>query len=276
MKDNFTVIHETNNISKAMNTFKYGEELVPLLTTETLHVGFDKAFNVVYFEVSVPNATPAKIAATYDNAAGLQTLKICDETNGFTKSGFITFERPTDPVKTTIETEEKIYIHFQTDTDLDPTTKFKGVGIVFNTNEDLEAIRSNIRTTLNDGESLIHKIELAKDTIVQMLNNQGNVKIVQDNSGSLTSGTYMQSITEFDFLSITQLRLASTYLAASLLYLEELSDDVGDKWEMQGKRHRVKFNDLFNIYLLKIDLDNDGQASTSEVSHVDTITITLD
>jgi len=274
--EHFTIIHETTDVSKELKDFTKGTKTIPLLASETLFVGFRKTFNVMYFELSVVNTTPASISATYTNADGVQTLKICDETNGFTESGFITFERPTDAIKTTVETIEKVYVELKVDVDIDVGTTFDGVGIVLCDTNDVEQVRSNIVSRLNNGKSLISKINLAKDLIVQMLNNQGNVKITSDVSGSLITGTVMNSITEFDFLEVDQFRLAAAYLTAGTFYLQELSDEGGDKWDVQGKRFMSKFNELFQTYLLKLDINDDGVANDNEIQEVSLIELILD
>lgn len=276
MKDFFTVFKDTDNLTPFTKDFTTNEVSLPLLTTEVLKVGFRKAFNVMYFELKVPNTAPAVITATYTNEAGETALTIEDETFGFTKSGFIRFLRPFDMKESTHENIEKHYVTLRTDTDFSALTQLKGVGIVFSTNEDLVNVRSNIVSVLNDGESLIGKIESAKDEIIQRLNNQGHVKIINDTTSSLVNGIYFDSISEFDFLEIEHLRLASKYLSASLFYLEELSDDVGDKWEIQGKRHMKKYNEFMDVFLLKIDTDDDGQPDNRELSAENNISLTLD
>lgn len=274
--ENFTVIHETNDITKELKSFTKGTKVVPLLASESLFVGFRKTFNVMYFELSVANATPAILSATYTTANGTQALKICDETNGFTESGFITFVRPTDAIETTVQGIKKVFVEIKTDVDLDVGTTFDGVGIVLCDTNDVEQIRSNIVSRLNNGKTLISKINLAKDLIVQMLNNQGNVKVSNDVSGVLSNGLVMNSITEFDFLDVDQFRLAAAYLTAATFYLQELSDDGGDKWDVQGKRFMGKFNELFQTYLLKLDLNDDGIANEGEVENTSLIKLTLD
>jgi len=276
MKDFFTVFKDAENLTPQTKSFTTGEAAFELTAAQALKVGFRKAFNVIYFELKTPNTNAAKITATYTNEAGEQPLKIEDETFGFTKSGFIRFTRPVDFVASTHEEIEKHYVTLATDTDLSVGTQLKGVGIVFSTNEDLVNIRSNIVSVLNDGESLIGKIEAAKDEIIQKLNNQGHVKIVNDSSGSITNGSYFDNITEFDFLEIEHLRLASKYLSAALFYFEELSDEKGDKWEVQGHRHMKKFNEFFDVFLLKIDTNDDGQADKQELSQTNDITLVLD
>lgn len=276
MKEFFTVINETTDISNDMSSFSRDEVDFLLTAAQTLHVGFRKAFALAYFELSTPNTTPAILNAFYDIEGGTKTLDIIDETKGFTRSGFIKFTRPTDMVSTSEQGIEKNYIHIKTDADMSVGTKIKGVGIVFCNNQDLIDIRSNVISKLNGGNSLISKIALARDHIIDEMNQQGNVKIVKDSSLSVSGGVVLSEINEFDFLKIDQLRIACAYQALGHFFLEEKSDKADDKWEVQGKRFMEVAGRRVESYLLNLDLDDDGEVDDSELNATTTISLSLD
>lgn len=169
-----------------------------------------------------------------------------------------------------------MFIEIKTDTDLSVGTKLKGVGVVFCNNQDLIDIRSNVISKLNKGESLIGKISLAKDHIVREMNERENFKIKKDPTGSLTSGSYISEVNEFDFFDIEQMRLACAYKALALFFLEEKSDKEGDKWETQGLRYETTAGELLESYISRIDIDDDGKEDLDELNQTTTTMLSLD
>lgn len=276
MKEFFSVINETTDISNEMSSFSTDEVDFELTPAQTLRVGFRKPFALIYFELSTPSTASAKLTATYENEDGNQSLEIIDETKGFTRSGFIKFKRPEDIVETEASSIKKMFVEIKTDIALDPGTKLKGVGVVFCNNQDLIDIRSNVIDKLNKGESLIGKISLAKDHIIREMNARGNIKIKTDPTGSLTSGSYIDEVNEFDFFNIEQMRLACAYKALALFFLEEKSDKEGDKWEAQGMRYEVTAGELLDAYVSRIDIDDDGKEDLDELNQTTTTMLSLD
>lgn len=276
MKEFFSVFNEVTDISNEMSSFSTDEVPFELTAAQTLRVGFRKAFAVMYFELSNPNINPVKISVNYENEDGNQSLKVIDETNGFTRSGFIKFERPEDIIDSLFQTISKKYLEISVDVDLSVGTKLKGVGIVFCNNQDLIDIRSNVISKLNSGKSLISKIALARDHIIDEFNQQGNFKVVKDNSSTISTGTVLSEINEFDFLKVDQLRLASAYQSLGHFFLEEKSDKEEDKWETQGKRFMKVAGQRMNSYFMNLDLDDDGKADDDEVNQTTVTRLTLD
>lgn len=276
MKEFFTVINEATDISFEMGSFSTDEVDFELTAAQTFKVGFRKPVALFYVELSTPNTIPAKLTATYDNADGNQSLIIRDETRGFTRSGFISFDRPEDIVNTSELGLEKMYINIKTDVDLSVGTKLKGLGIVFCNNQDLIDIRANAISKLNDGNSLIGKIALARDHIIDEMNQQGNFKVIKDSSSTLSSGVKLSEINEFDILSVDSIRLAAAYKAMALFFLEEKSDANEDKWQVQGDRFDTTAGERIASYFMNLDLDDDGIEDDIEVNTTSVIRLTQD
>lgn len=275
MKEFFTVFNEATDISNDMRSFSTDEVDFVLLDNQTFRVGFRKAFSLIYFEISSPNQNQSVLSMQYNDGNGLKDLKIIDETRGFSKSGFILFERPEDIVDTEFENISKKFLEIKTDTSFSAETKLKGVGIVFCNEQDVIDIRSNV-IKLNNGNSLINKIALARDHIINEYNQQGNFKISKDRSNSLQNGLVLSEINEFDFLKIDSLRLACAYLAIALLFIEEKSDKEDDKWIVQGRRFRKTAGQRMTSHFLNLDLDDDGIADIEETNAISVINLTLD
>ena len=71
-------------------------------------------------------------------------------------------------------------------------------------------------------------------------------------------------LTEFDLLEPFELREASKFYALSFIYLDELSDEQDDKWERSGQRHLARADEAVNLFMLKIDYDDDGVEDSEE------------
>lgn len=276
MKEFFTVINEATDISNEMSSFSTDEVTLELTAAQTLSIGFRKAFAFIYLELSTPNTNAATLSATYENAEGVQELELIDETYGCTRSGFLKLSRPEDIIDSTVATIEKKFIKIKTSADFSVGTKLKGVGIVFCTNQDLIDIRSNVIDKLNGGNSMITKIALARDHIMNEINRQGNFKVITDSTSSLGTHTVLSEVNEFDFLKIDQLRLACAYKAMALLLIDEKSDQEKDKWEIQGYRYDRTAGRELSSYFMNLDLDDDGKEDLEEVNQTSVTRLTLD
>ena len=189
-----------------------------------------------------------------------------DESEGFTKDGFTIFSKPSTWQKSNEEGSEKYFIKVIPSVDHTLGTTIRGLGVLFSNDLDLVAVRSNIVSKHNNGDSWLGKHEQARKEIMQELNNKGYRKISNSDKANplVEEGAVFSSINEFDILEPAQLRVAATYLVLSMIYLDELSDEDGDKWERQGKRYQDKFYRAFNIFYLKLDSNDDGIEDDTE------------
>ena len=56
-----------------------------------------------------------------------------------------------------------------------------------------------------------------------------------------------------------------------MIYLDELSDERDDKWFMQGTRYQKDFEELFNNFMLKLDVNDDGFEDDYEMDNDTTV-----
>jgi len=265
----FTVIYEGTDLSKKVKDFGTAPVSVELAPAEYLYVGFYKMFNQFFVELGTKNTVANNMTAEYFDGTTWQPLNtLLDESEGFIKSGFFFFEKPNNWAKTTIGGQENLYVRLLTDTTHSVGTKIQGLAILLSNDLDLEGVRANVVTKFNDGNSWVLKHEQVRKDIIQLLRNKGNrvVKNSNPNNPLVTEGAKFADLTEFDLLETDQLRQASLYKVLSGIYLDELSDNIDDKWDRQGKRYEGIFFKMFNLFSLQIDNDDNGAASDDETN----------
>ena len=262
MNDFFKILYNGSDLSKKLKDYGTAPVALTLLVGEFLYIGYSKPFKQLFIELSTKSTAGGILSAEYYNGSSWQPLaSLLDETDNFTKSGFLFFEKP-DSWKEFEDggTPKNFYIRLATDTEHTTGTELKGIGILLSNDLDLEGVRSNIVSKHNNGESWVLKHEQARKDIIQEIRNVGNRKVLNaDNVNPLvTEGKRYADINEYDLLEPEQLRQASLYKAISMIYLDELSDDIDDKWARQGERYEIKANEMINLFRLQLDTDNDG------------------
>jgi hypothetical protein len=271
-KEFFTIKIKGEDVSLELKDYgTVSAALGNLQVGEYIHIGYYKPFKNFYIHFALPNEEAAVISYEYFDGTNWVALKPIDETNGFKKSGFIYFERPETWKATTIDGDENFYIRISSNIALSFDTSIKGINVLFSNDQDLISIRSNIVSKLNNGNSWIEKHEEARKHLVQALRNAGYVKVKVDDSNSglffnqdeKDSKTF-SDLTQFDLLDPFQLREAAKYKAMELIYLNELTDEEDDKYERAGIRYGNKSDELFNLFYLKIDKDDDGVEDEDE------------
>ena len=101
---------------------------------DSIYIGLYKPFNRIYIEFSSVAVGDINLTATYWDGSSYQSLTLVDDSKGFTRSGFIGFERPEDWTSNTINTKDKYYIKLNAD---DSSFDIQGLNIVFADDNDL-------------------------------------------------------------------------------------------------------------------------------------------
>ena len=273
----YTVLHDNGvtieDISLSAKDFTTNFLSLALANTHHLYVGYYKPFKQFYVELKPFNTVAGDFVFEYWDGTAWVTLEAIDESQNFFKSGFIYFTRPDDWAANTVNGEENFYIRLQPSASHDVGTILKGLGILLSNDLDLEGIKANIVSKLNSGESWVGKHEAARKYIIQKLRNLGNRKVISSQSNnpvfvtaSETSSILYSDLTEFDLLEPFELREASKFYALSYIYLDELSDEQDDKYERSGKRHLKRADEAVNLFMLKLDTDDDGEEDAAESS----------
>lgn len=270
--EKFTVKHNDGgftDLSDKVFDFSRDEVLLQLKTTSTLYIGFRKPFNFFYNSFTVLNTIANKLAVKYHDVTD-DVLKdvpnLSEETKGFTREGFISFDRPelnsqatTAWKKTTVDNVELFWLVITTDTNHNAATELNAVGILFANEQDIIEERSNITSKHAQDErtkTWVTKHQAARNEIVQSIRNQGKNKVA---IGSNLEPSRFLDITPFDFLRLDQIRQAAKWLCLAKIFMNELSDAADDKWMGLGEQFMDNYTAAFDVFLLSLDSDDDGE-----------------
>lgn len=275
--EQFTVKHDDSgftDISSDVDDFVRDEVLVQLKTTSTLYVGYRKPFNFFFMSFLIVNDVSNTLTLQYHNLTNdvlTDVPNLDEDTEGFTRDAFIKFDRPekdstaaTDWKKTTIDGKELFWLVITTSDNHNVLTKINGIGILFADDQDLIEERRNIVSKHATNErtlTWVAKHQAARKEIVQAIRNQGKSKI---RVGSVLEPSRFMDITEFDFLRLDQIREAAKWLCLAKIFQNELSDASDDKWMALGDSFEEKYSDAFDLFLLSLDTDDDGEEDFSE------------
>jgi hypothetical protein len=269
-KEFFTV--KINDVDESLRVKDFNSNIAPapLEAGQFLYVGYYKPFTQFYVEFENKNDVDVGLLFEYfDGNNWVELASTIDETQDFLQSGFIYFERPTAWASVEVDGDENFYVRIASDIDLNAITSIRGINVLLSNDEDLEGIRSNIVSKLNSGKSWIVKHEAAKKYIIQHLRSLGYRKVTnsEQSNTSLYFGNeslYFSNLTAFDFLEPFELREAAKYKAASMIYLDELSDEEDDKYYRMGIRHGKTADEMLNLFSLKIDSNDNGIEDAEE------------
>ena len=269
--DFFKVLHDNtstiDDLSLPVKDYTTSAISAEVANTHYLYVGYYKPFKQFYIELGTANTEANELSFEYWNGTAWTALEVIDESEGWTKSGFSYFIMPEDWAENTVDSIDNFYIRLQPSVSHSVGTTIQGLGVLFSNDLDLEGIKSNIVTKLNSGNSWIEKHEAAKKYIIQKLRNLGHRKFNKGlSSNPAFTGTSINflDLNEFDLLEPFELREASKFYALSFIYLDELSDEQDDKWERAGRRHEKRADEAINLFMLKVDVDDDGEENTTE------------
>ena len=238
---------------------------ITLASSEAIYIGFRKPINQIYVQLDEASSTSTTLSVKYYNGSSFTAVtNLHEETNAFTRSGFISFDRNlTDEAKTTINSTELFWYEFTVGSD---TTEMiiKGINILFSDDNMISerepALVSSDFYPENES-SFVNFHQAARNHIMQRLRNQGKgVYVTEENRENVL---YFKEITAWDLLDPSQLGQASTMLAISMIYYER-SDSPEDKYYQKYMDYRKEFNDSYSLYFLSIDLNNDGKQSDEE------------
>lgn len=239
-----------NDISDDMSTYLRDSADLSLQTGEYLFITLEKYFSKIYVEMETPSTVINSLVVEYYNGSSWSAVtSLIDETKGFTRSGFISWELG--------ETKQ---LRISTIANMSASS-VKGIGLVFSNDLDLEEAFYNIDTLLPQGaSSFISYHQAARNEIIQSLRNQGNYTAGGD-------------LTEWDLLQPDQIREASKWKALSLIFTD-VSNEVDDKYDQLRKNAVKKYHSAINLYLKSIDYDNDGVLTTAEKFNIVTTMVT--
>ncbi len=225
-----------------------------------LYIGFNKPFYNLYVELETANTNANSFTAEYyDDEGSWSSLTLLDETKGFTRSGFIQwrknlglkYEDSSNNIEewdeTTVNGVEAYYIRLRPSA-THSSTAVRGIGLVFSDDQDLAAEFYGISDYLSSRDSFILVHASARDKLIQDLTDKGAFNTGYDGQ---------ELLTPFDIFRIEELRLASTYLALSLIF-ENASDDPDGNLANKAITYRERYQRIISKAQVTHDIDDDG------------------
>jgi len=224
-----------------------------------LYLGYTKPFGSAYVELETPNVNANSLTAEYWDGATWQSMDLTDETEGFTRSGYLMWdkEQMVDGETVAVDSDDKYWFRIRPDAD-QSSTVFRGINLVFADDATLKQEFFEIDNTnmLPPGESSHISVHVAsRNYIIQKLRNLGYIK---DDS---TSGDMI--INQWDLMDMFEIRQAAVYLALSKIFFN-LSDDPEDHWWAKYRDYQDKFESVKWPAQLTVDIDNDGETDPDE------------
>jgi len=247
--------------------------LVLIAAEDYLYFGYRKAVNAVYIEMAIANTNANTFTFEYHKDDGVTPAftavpSFSDETKGFTRSGFLVWERNLeDEAKVTIDSQEAFWYRLKPSADHSVGTIMQALSIVFSDDNDLAEKVANISAYLVSGSSShILSHVAARKTIIQDLRNSGKLKI-DPNTGRF------KNLNMFDLLDIGQIREASTWKALSIIF-DDVSDRPDDKYNQRALKYNSRYKTHLNqLQFLSIDVNDDGRQDINEEQASTTVAI---
>jgi len=255
-----TILIDGNEFSKDMADFNRDDVNTGLPSGNFIHAGLYKPFTELYWEFTTASTTAAVLTGEYfDGTAFVPLPFFNDGTIDFNiplgRSAFMKWKNPDDWAKTTVAGDDLFWVRFSPDT-LITSMGIRGIGILFSDDNELEKEVSTISRFLPDGDisfaPLHQRIVL---DIVDAIRNRGQSKRLEDPTNS--SIDRIEMITKFDFLDVTQIRQAATYLALAKIFFAN-SDSPEDNHQIRGLRYKQQGDAALASYWLSLDLNDDG------------------
>lgn len=225
-------------------------------TEDYLYIGFFKPINTFYVEMATASTRDALLSGEYFNGSTFTSLdNQYDSTRAFKKSGFISWNRnQTDEAKTTVNSKEAYWYRFRADTTLDGT--IRGINIIFSDDDALKREYFEILDYLPSGKTSFILTHLAvKDQIMGEIKASGSFKY--------NSAQKKTELTPFDFLNVSQIKTAATFLTLSKIF-SNVQDDEADIWRQKSIDYHAMYSAIRKNGFLDIDMDDDGKLDDSE------------
>lgn len=256
------MINQLNNLLQVkFNTTDYSKKAwrwendnITLTFTDAdyLYIGYKKQLHQYYFDIQTANTNTTVLTAEKYNGTTWETVDSFDETEGFSRSGFIYLSQGHD----TQEFESYKFIRIKTNNTTTAIT-FRGIGLVFCSHSDLKEQEPNIdRFYPRDFSSHVLSLEAATKHIVRKINNSGKYKY---------NDIVVTAINRYDIFDINDLREACTYYALYKIMFNRADGDETDNYRLKAEEYLDAFNNVFKVFQgSKLSLDTDDSGIESE------------
>ncbi len=256
------------NVTMEMRDYLRDPQTLNFLgAADRIYVGLYKPFNSLYVELNEVPVSPTGLTFRYSTDSGFQSLEVNDDTKGFERSGFWTWDRQSIQ-ETWVESDVNGLSMFWVEIELATTPydlSLKGVNIVFSDDYCMQVKSPFVMDKLPKNDtSFIRYHVAARDEIVQILRNGGYIKMptgVEDLFFEPSNNR--ENITKWDLLDREEVKEAATFRAMSMVYFNE-SRNVQDKEYNLYRDYQGKFGQSFKLFYLSLDINDDGKVDTNE------------
>lgn len=212
-----------------------------LAAEDSIYIGLYKPFSDFYVELSTFGSNQLSFSINGSS------ISVEDDTKGFSRSGFIHFDKPSTWNKETINGVEGYWLKVDSATDF--SLDFVGCNIVFSDDNDLRQEVRNIDNLLAKGDSTFIAYHVAaRNEIVQTLRNGGNIKRVDE---------LIKNITKWDLLELGEIRQAAKYLTLAKIFFD-ISENNEDKFYNKYRDYEGMYGAAFKLFYYKLDKNDDG------------------
>jgi len=247
----------TDHSNEAADYLRDSFTLAMAPATDFLYIGFRKPINAVYAELDTADASSSELTLEVYNGTSWVSLTHQDETQGLSRSGFISWDRA-DLEDSLVEVNSDTSYWIRASYDNGNTAELAGLNLVFSDDQMLKREFPSILDpriiAAGQTSHIVHHVA-ARNLMVQIMRNEGYIKYDAD-------GNY-ENITQWDLLDIYEIREAATYLALSKIFFL-LSDDVDDNWWNKHKEYMNLYNKTFSAAKISMDKDDDGAVDADE------------
>jgi hypothetical protein len=230
---------------------------ISLATTDYVYLGYTKPFGATYVELTTPNVTANQLVWEYWNGTAWTALTGYDRTKGWLRSGFMTWNKPTDWSSSTVNGSAQFYVRAHPSAN-HSSTVVAGLNLVYADDYDLQTEFPAVRDAafIPAGEiSHIRTHVAVRNQLTQDLRNRGAIKT--DSAGLL------QNLTPWDLHDIEEARQAATFLALAKIFLG-YSDNPADAWAVKAKHYEYKYKTAIDVIRVSYDSNDDGLESRGE------------
>jgi hypothetical protein len=134
----------------------------------------------------------------------------------------------------------------------------RGFNVVFSNDLDLvEKYRNIFNFKQQSDLSFIAYHQATQKKLIQKIRNQGKIKQRENED-------FYRNVNKLDILQFDnedELRQASAHYTLALIF-KNASDSVDGKWRQLEKDHEIDGDNAFNLFMLRVDRDDDGQVSS--------------
>lgn len=265
-KDFLDIFINSTKVTQELENYAIDAITATLTTSDFVYVGFYKPINAIMIDLEQRNTNASNIRVDYWNGQAWIELNTVERTKGLTEAnGHIKWARNIeDQAVNTVETIEQYWYRISVDADTSEII-INGINLVFSSDSDVKEFENNYvndarrypkgRSTLG----IYH--QAARRHIIQDLRNEGKVIYNDDDRQELID------INIFDLLDYEELRLASTYLVCSK-WLSNMSDDPEDTYSTKAKEYYELYSKAYNVFILRLDKNNDGKADDNEKNNI--------